>query len=191
MQQVKLSLKSESVLAIWIDVHPVGDQNPDTHDIHASTDRPRIATFHDDTIRSVRVPPLCSGCLPHDIVPWSYPWVARTLSQISSLEEMVRYRPIATIIELLQFTGSHIPACGQYYLILAQQGENDMVLDWHRRRLPPWCLEYTFSTSGPSHPMILYFPLVAPSVLKLNQLALPNLQPYISSIQLFPQTTRG
>jgi hypothetical protein len=54
--------------------------------------------------------------------------VARTLSQISSLEEMVRYRPIATIIELLQFTGSHV-ACGQYYLILAQQGENDMVLD--------------------------------------------------------------
>jgi hypothetical protein len=55
-------------------------RKPDTHDIRPPVDRPRMATFHNDTIRSVRIPPLPSAHLPRNTAHRGYPWVARALS---------------------------------------------------------------------------------------------------------------
>jgi hypothetical protein len=38
----------------------------DQHDIRAPADRPHIATFHNDTVGSIWVPPLPSARLPRD-----------------------------------------------------------------------------------------------------------------------------
>jgi hypothetical protein len=51
--------------------------------------------------------------------------------------------------------------------ILAQQGQNGVILNTDRAYT--WSLEYPHPTPRPSHPMVLPFPLVAPSDLELSQ----------------------
>jgi hypothetical protein len=43
-----------------------------------------------------------------------------------------------------------------------------MVLNRHRRGLPPWSLEYTHPSPRPFHPMIFPFLLVVPPGLKFK-----------------------
>jgi hypothetical protein len=44
---------------------------PNQHDMRASMGRPRLTTFRNDAIRSVRIPPLPSVRLTHDISHWT------------------------------------------------------------------------------------------------------------------------
>jgi hypothetical protein len=129
-----------------------------------------MSTFHNDTIGSVQVSPLPSSRLPRNttlstICGWLMHYPKNVITR-----GMVRYRPTTTTIKLRRFTGSHIPACGQYCSILAQRGQNGAVLNQHKRGLPPWSLEYPHPSPRPSHLMILHFPLIVPSGLKLNKL---------------------
>jgi hypothetical protein len=95
-----------------------------------------MTTFHNDTRWSVRVSQLPSARLLRDTAPGAIRgWPVHYPNLIT--RGMVMYRPTTMIIVLRQFTGSHIPACGQYYLILAQLGQNDAILNQHSRGLPP------------------------------------------------------
>jgi hypothetical protein len=57
-----------------------GDK-PEQHDIHALTDMPRIASFRNDIIGSIRVQPLPSARLPHDTTHWAIRGWPHTLSK--------------------------------------------------------------------------------------------------------------
>jgi hypothetical protein len=97
-----------------------------------------------------------------------YPWVTRTLSQYSSLEEWWGFiQPLQSS----RYIGIPDPinlACGQYIIKCSFKGPLRMVLNRHRRGLPPWSLEYPSPSPQPSQPMILHFPLVAPPGLKFK-----------------------
>jgi hypothetical protein len=62
----KLSLISESVMEIWINNQTLQGYKPDQHDIRMPADRPRMATFRNDIVGLIQVPPLPSACLSHD-----------------------------------------------------------------------------------------------------------------------------
>jgi hypothetical protein len=45
-------------------------EKPDQYDICAPVNMPHMATFHNDAIGSVWIPPLSSACLSHDTSHW-------------------------------------------------------------------------------------------------------------------------
>jgi hypothetical protein len=81
------------------------ENKPDKHDICVPADRPRIATFHNNTIWSIWVSHLPSARLSRDTTYWVIdgPY---TISMLIS-REMVEYHPTTTIIKLRRFTGPH------------------------------------------------------------------------------------
>jgi hypothetical protein len=82
--------------------------------------------------------------------------------------EIVGYRLTTTIIELRRFTGPHKSSIRSVHNQILIQGSTTNGSQSTQMGLPPWSLEYSHITLRPSHPMILHFPLVAPSSLKFK-----------------------
>jgi hypothetical protein len=125
-----------------------------------------MATFRNNIIGSIRVPPLSSACLhtiPHTRLSVGGPY---TIS-VNISRGMVGYRPTTIVIELCRFTGSHKASMCSLQFKYSLRVPLLMVLNRHRKGLPPWSLEYPHPSPLPSHPMILCF-IVAPPGIKLN-----------------------
>jgi hypothetical protein len=139
-----------------------------THDIYAPADRSRMTTFHN----APTWPKLLRYTQNEVLVPIGIVWPSRHLglrhshSLLLALDWRLWFVQVFT--KLCRLTGFQIPAYGQYYSILAQQDQFDAVPNRHRHGLSSWSHEYAHTTPQHSHPMILCFPLVAPSDLKLN-----------------------
>jgi hypothetical protein len=156
----KLSLISESVTEVQINIQPCRGKF-DQHDIRTPTDRPHMATFHNDIIGSVQVPPLPIACLPLDTTHWAIRgWPPYT---VNISRGMVWYHLTTTTIKLRRLTRSHI----------ASMRSLRTVLNRHRQGLPPWNVEYPQPSPRPSYPKILYFPPFPLPVSNLNHQ--PNL----------------
>jgi hypothetical protein len=147
------------VAAIWINVHPTGENPTNTsHAFHAQSAygqtirisrSQRIATFHKVINRFVQI-----HCL-REATTWrsSDPWVRTQLlshnSQWGSGEKTsFCWQPVT------RFTGPISSACDRYVQYLLT-GVNPSVLNRHRRGLQPWRRHsLTFSIDGlPFSPM--------------------------------------
>jgi hypothetical protein len=162
----KLSLISESVAEIQINIPPC-TREPDQHNIRVHADIPRITTFCNDIIRTIRVPPLLGTHLSCDTSHWlSVGGLYTILVNIS--RGMVEYHPTTIIIVVHRFTGSHKASLQSVQIKYLLKVPLRMVLNRRRLRLPPWSLKYPHLSLQPSHLKILHFPLVALLGLKLN-----------------------
>jgi hypothetical protein len=110
--------------------------------------------------------PECTSSTWYHIL--GYPWVARTLSECSSLQEwwgIIQPLQSQSYVGLPDFIN---PTCGQYIIKSSFKGPLRTVLNRHRQGLSPWSLEYPHPSPRPSQPMILHFPLVALPGLKFK-----------------------
>jgi hypothetical protein len=141
------SLIFESVTAIRIDIHPAGEE-PDQHAVRATPkvsctttvcEVPNKLKLGPYSRNEVLAPTMARSSghhgLPHspsNKPPWS---------------REICFNKVVT--ELVGLPGPVKPDMRPVKIKTCHQGQNDTVLNWHRRELPPWNLRIATTLSPP------------------------------------------
>jgi hypothetical protein len=155
----KWSRISESLTVIWIGVHLAGEE-PDQYVVHLVSRVSRTTTVHGVPTKSKLGP--CSQddvLAPNDRLAQLSSWAASfSLQQTTSKQGGMIWQ---SSYLAARFIGPINPTCIQYKSKLIHRGQNNTVLNRHRRGLPLWNLIIS-ATLFPTLPLrVIQFPLFA------------------------------
>jgi hypothetical protein len=143
----KQPLISESVMVIRIDIHPT-EEEPDQHIIRVAPGVSRTTT-----VRKVPTKLKSGACSqdevlsPSDARPDRHPRLPHSPSNKPPQSGEVRFDKIVT--GLLGLSGPIKPHMWSVQIKACHWGQNDMVLNQHRRGLQPWNLRIDMTLSPP------------------------------------------
>jgi hypothetical protein len=138
---------SESVTVTQIDIHPAGEEH-DRHIIHVAPRVSRTTTIHEVPTKSKLG--LCSRykvLSPSDARLGRHPELPHYLSNKQPQSSEGRFNKVIT--GLLGLPGPIKSYKWSVQIKVCYQGQNGVILNWHRRRLPPWNLIIANALSPP------------------------------------------
>jgi hypothetical protein len=134
-------------MAIRISVHPTGEE-PDQHIVCVAPEVSRMTTVYKVPTKSKSGP--CSRCevlAPSDARPRHHPGLPH-----SPFSKPPRCREVwfdKVVTGLLGLSGPIKPDMQSVQIKACHRGQNDVVLNRHRRGLPPWNLRIATAHSPP------------------------------------------